>query len=554
MAASLLVAGAVDARPKLVTLTIVGTSDVHGHLESYPVLGGYLRILRSVRARDGAVLLLDGGDVFQGTIESNMEEGAPMIEAMNALGYAAAAIGNHDFDFGPVGPAATPQVATDDARGALRARAAEARFPFLMANVVDAATGKPPAWKNVAPSVLLDLPAPARLKVGVVGATTMETPRATIARNFEGLRMLPLAGAITAEAKALRDRGADIVVLVAHAGGNCARTDDPRDLGSCRPDAEIFQVARALPPGLVDAIVGGHTHRAVAHLCAGVPVAVSWSNGRAFGRIDLVWDAAARRVVRADLFPPRDLCRSPEGPCEPGRYARVYVQPDPAIAAAVAPALGRAAARKAETLGVDVTAKVWRSLAEESPEGNLFADLLRQMVPGADLALVNRGGLRADIPAGPLTYGAVFEAFPFDNRVASARTTGAALRRMFERNVTGSGPGMSVSGLRVRATCAGGKLDVALTRETGRPVRDDERLLLATSDFMATGGDGLMGEAAAGADLLPQIIREEMVRLLRARGGRLDPGDPAVYDKARPRIALPGPRPVNCAAAATPSP
>src|SRR5205814_1292694 len=83
------------------------------------------------------VLLLDAGDMFQGTVESNLGEGAAVVDVMNRLGYTAAAIGNHDFDFGPTGGDATPQQRGDDPRGALRARAAEARFPFLMANVVD---------------------------------------------------------------------------------------------------------------------------------------------------------------------------------------------------------------------------------------------------------------------------------------------------------------------------------------------------------------------------------------------------------------------------------
>ena len=63
-----------------------------------------------------------------------------MIAAYNALGYTAAAIGNHEFDFGPVGAAATPRTPADDPRGALKARAAAAAFPFLAANLLDTAT------------------------------------------------------------------------------------------------------------------------------------------------------------------------------------------------------------------------------------------------------------------------------------------------------------------------------------------------------------------------------------------------------------------------------
>ena len=91
----------------LVTLSIVGTTDLHGRV--FPSngqgpleqLGGYLRNLRAARAADGgAVLLLDAGDTFQGGLESNLSEGALVVDAYNALGHDALAIGNHEFEFG----------------------------------------------------------------------------------------------------------------------------------------------------------------------------------------------------------------------------------------------------------------------------------------------------------------------------------------------------------------------------------------------------------------------------------------------------------------------
>ena len=95
--------------PHLVTLSIVGTTDLHGFVfprngrGGLAVLAGFLNNLRAARKADGgAVLLLDAGDTFQGGIESNLSEGALVVDAFNAMGYAAAAIGNHEFDFGPV--------------------------------------------------------------------------------------------------------------------------------------------------------------------------------------------------------------------------------------------------------------------------------------------------------------------------------------------------------------------------------------------------------------------------------------------------------------------
>ena len=133
-------AGGQRAASSTVTLSIVGTNDLHGGIlpdngqGGLALFAGYVKNLRAARTREGgAVLLVDAGDMWQGTLESNLREGAPVVAAYNALGYTAAAVGNHEFDFGPVGPDATPATSTVDARGALKARASEASFPFLAA-------------------------------------------------------------------------------------------------------------------------------------------------------------------------------------------------------------------------------------------------------------------------------------------------------------------------------------------------------------------------------------------------------------------------------------
>src|SRR4029079_19293079 len=138
----------IDAqRSATITISVVATSDLHGAVlprgarGGGELFGGYLRNLRAARMRDGGgVLLVDSGDMFQGTLESNLNEGAAVVRAYNALGYAAGGIGNHECDYGPVGADETPQKPGEDPRGALKARAASARFPFLAANTIDNAT------------------------------------------------------------------------------------------------------------------------------------------------------------------------------------------------------------------------------------------------------------------------------------------------------------------------------------------------------------------------------------------------------------------------------
>ena len=557
-----------------VTLSIVGTNDLHGGVlprdgrGGLALLGGYLKNLRAARAREGgAVLLIDAGDMFQGTLESNLTEGAPVVQAYNALGYTAAAIGNHEFDFGPVGDAATPRHPGDDARGTLKARAAEARFPFLAANIIETAANQPVNWPNVMPSTVVDA---AGVRVGIIGVTTAGTFLATMTANTVGLRVVPLAQAVVGEAKRLRAGGAVVVVVTAHAGGRCTEFGDPRRLSSCDKEAEIIELARALPAGLVDVIVAGHTHAGMAHEVANVAVIEAFAGGQAFGRVDLTVGRDEGRVIGRRLFRPRDLCAREDpknGRCDgerrsgpsavEARYEGAPVVPDRAIEEILQPAVEGARRLKAAALGVQLDTPVRRATESESALGNLFADLMREAVSDADVAITNGGGLRADLPQGPLTYGSLYEAMPFDNRLVQASLNGRELKRVLSSHFSRGGSILSISGVRVRVFCQSGTVGVGLIRESGGTVGDDEPLKVVTSDFLATGGDGLFDPVAplrivSNGESDP-LMRDAMAERLRSRGGRLR--EERLLDRKAPRFTYPGRRPMRCQppAARTPS-
>ena len=547
-------------RAAFVTISIVGTNDLHGHIEVLPRLGGYIANLRRARARDGGgVVLLDAGDMFQGTLESNMNEGAAVVRAYNALKYDAAAIGNHEFDFGPVGAATAAVAPGDDPRGALKARAAEAQFPFLAANLVDAATGALPAWRNVTRTTTIEV---AGVKIGIIGLANAGTAFMTLPANFAGLRALPLAPAVVAAAKDLRRRGAAVVIVVAHVGGSCTRFTASDDLGSCASGGEIFQLARALPAGTVDAIVAGHTHAGIAHRVAGIPIIETYDKGHGFGRIDLRVDPVRDRdrarskalpvVVDARIFPPQAVPK--QGLPFDGSYEGAPLAPDADVAAAIMPAQAAARARREAPLGVTLTRAIAPSYDAESALGNLFTDLMRAARPKGDVTLTTGGSLRAELPAGALTYGQLYEALPFDDRFVTLSITGADLAGVVADNLGRAGSIVSLSGIRASAACVAGALEVTLTRPDGKPVDARERLTLVTSEFLATGGGSVLSaEVRARATAAPAdgtTIRDAMAELLRARKTPIDPATPPLYDAAHPRLAYPGRRPVRCKASA----
>ena len=535
------------ARTHTRTITIIGTNDLHGALERLPLFAGYVTDVASTRLQSGGgLVLVDGGDMFQGTLESNLAEGADVVRAYNALGYSATAVGNHEFDYGPVGPDVTAKPG-QDRRGALKARAAEAKFPFLVSNIIDESTAKRIDWPNMPASTLITV---AGMKIGIVGASTKSTPTTTMPANFVGLAMAPsTADAVAEQARALRAKGAELVILTAHIGSECRDNTEPDDLSSCEKGDELFRLLDELPKGLVDVMVAGHTHAAVAKKIDGVAVIESLSSGRAFGRVDVTMTDG--HVAGVKIFPPQLICPLdaehnpvPVANCHPEPYEGKQVQADPMIQKIADEAIARAGAHRAEQLGVTFTTAMTKAYRTESAEGDWFTELMLAAQPRAQVALSNGGGLRADIPAGPVTYGELFSAMPFDNRFALVTVKGSQLRALITANLAADAGIFSWAGLTAKARCKGSELEVAI-QVGGKPLVDDLPYVIATSDFLASGGDGMIAhlDLPSGAiEPTDVIIRDAMADVLRAHPGTVDPQT----KYAAKRLVFPGKRPVKC--------
>ncbi len=553
------------APAETLTMSVLGTNDVHGQLLPAADRGGlvaisaYVDALRAARGEDGgALLVIDAGDMWQGTLESNLVEGAPIVAAYNAIGYDAAAIGNHEFDFGPVGDKAIPEQPGDDPRGALKKRIAEAAFPVLAANLIDESTQRPVAWDNVQPSALLDIDG---IKVGIIGGVTERALQTTISANTPGLRIAPLVETIVNEAEALRIAGATVVIVTAHAGSTCTRFDDPADLSSCDMSGEIMRVARQLPDGLVDHIIAGHVHEGIAHVVNGISITSSFSSTRAFSRADLEIDRSTGRVVSRVVHAPHTACLltiRPSGACAspdddgtttmPAVYEGREIEPDPVVVDIATRAATFARQIKEEKLGVVLESDFLRPPDTESALANLMTDALREAT-GADIALHNVvGGIRNSLPAGELTFGAVYEMFPFDNRILALKLNGGQLREIVAHQVYKKNRRAGFSGMRIFVTCTNGKLDIAMRLPDGTAIDDAAIITVIANDFLGFGGDDILTPImpAGGFDVddrMP-LTRDVLVDWFRAKGGTLRSSD--FLTTATPRWNIQEPLPASC--------
>ncbi len=426
-------------------IVIVHTGDIHGQILPKDGAGGMAE-LATILKRSAPDLVLDAGDMFTGTMLSDEPQGKPTIEIMNRLHYAVAALGNHEFDYGV---------------DAFRARAKEAQFPILSANVQGMDEIKPYAILSVR-----------GVRIGVIGLTTEELTTTAHPKNLKNIKLTTLVNAMETTLPVVR-RQSDFIIVMAHL------TQD-----------EQIRIAKSFPE--VKLIIAGHPHQVRTTVVGGTTIVEAGSSSRFVGRLVIRLDGKVPESITEEAIPVRD------------------VAPDPEIQAVIEPYRNAVGTRSAEKIG-EATADLSRSESEESALNNLIADALRAAT-GTQIAIHNVGGIRAGISRGPITFGSIFDVLPFSNSVVTLKLTGAQLKRVLSRRV------LAVSGIRVGwdITRPSGARLVWVTFSDGTPIEDDQTYSIATNDFVQAGGDGLL-EFTQAADVADseRLLRETVAGYVR---------------------------------------
>jgi 2',3'-cyclic-nucleotide 2'-phosphodiesterase (5'-nucleotidase family) len=459
------------------SILILHTNDFHGAVEPQGVEGdgatsdrgglvNLVSLIEQIRSDDPErTLLLDAGDAFQGTYVSNSTYGSVVMAALNIASYDAWALGNHEFDWG---------------QDPLRARIAQAKFPTLAANLLDARTGE--TWDAVEPYTIVPV---GRARVAILGLTYPDTPAINKAANVEGLEFLEAEETVRRYLPELEEQ-ADLIVVLSHLGYDGDKA-----------------LARAMD-GL-DVIVGGHSHTFLERpqVINGTIIVQAGAKGEVLGRLELTVDLANGEVI--------DYSRG-------GNLLRVtndVVVVNQEVQALVSAALDEATETMNQPIGETAVA-LEPQYAGEFALGNLVVDaMLAADIDGqpADIAMHNTGGIRAGLPRGPVTYGQLYAVLPFDNQLMALDLTGAQVLRILDRSV-GSRPGaMLVAGMAFRFDMSKPAGQRILEATVGGDPLDPERVYrVVTIDYLAGGGDGqdtfLQGTGLAYGDDEVWVVAE----------------------------------------------
>ena len=499
------------------TMSIIHTNDVHSRVDQVTAsgsfctpqnaeqnrcFGGYPRLatkIRELRAARPNPVLLDAGDVFQGTLFYTLAKSDAVKPFLNALGYDAMTLGNHEFDDGPA---------------ELAKFLDGLRVPVVTANID---VSKEPRLQNkwLSHRVLVV----GGQRVGVIGLTTRETtvtssPGDTVAfgEHVEALKR---------EVAALQAVGVNKIIALTHVG-----------------TGEDQALARAVDG--VDVFVGGHSHTLlhngadnrkegpypiVVNTPSGAPALVvsAFYGGIFLGDLQVTFDS--RGVVKAwegdTILMDAKIAREPE------LQAMVERMSAP---------LAELRARPVGTAGVALDGSNASCRFGECNLGNLIADAMlgAARAQGATIAIQNGGGIRTSIPEGQVTFGQILEVLPFSNSLATFQIEGAEIVAALENGVgradnpqnEGTGRFPQVAGMRYSfdpSKPAGSRIvsvEVRAADGSFAPIDRAALYTLVTNDFVRKGGDGyaMFKDKAKNAYDAGPNLEDVVADFIRTRG------------------------------------
>lgn len=460
-----------DAKNGKVTISLFNTTDLHGHIlptktyEGVENVGGMARCATQIRqwqAEQPNSILIDVGDVYQGTPESRASDGQIMINLFNKLKYDAWVIGNHEFDWGfgtvvkSVQASTMPVLASNAKVGGKWTNKLESSHPM----------------SKVAPYLIKEV---AGFKIGIVGTVTPGLP----AWLNKGL----LADFVAADPlksvqfaiKKLQAEKVDAIILACHFGLKGLFGGKPAPDDFANRVNELTQTCRE-----IDVVVAAHTHKDIGKgTVNGIPYTQASYYGIHTGRVDLTFDVATRKLT---------------GKAVSTKLMDASVAEDPMVLSSCAGELADAKALMSREIGGFTAPLPHKGKPGEPPAALLFITrAIRQ-------ALESRGekvdgvlhGLfmeDRDLAAGQQTIGNMWEIIPYENRLATAEFTGAELGRVMEEMYSAKYSTHQLDGFRV--TTEGPKTKIKVTgifTPDGVPVDPAKKYRIALNAYDAQSG------------------------------------------------------------------
>ena len=455
-------------------LTLLFTNDTHNRLEPFKhvelnqKVGGIVRrshYFQQVRRENPLTVVLDAGDVFQGTPYYNFYLGEPDIKGMSYLGYHTMTVGNHDLDNG---------------MSNLKKQMAHANFPILNANIVDAKTGE----NMFKPYHIIETQG---LKIGVIGLMSEHSWQAVANANRENYRLLNPFEVANRVVSKLRPQ-VDLVVSLHHMG---------------IWDDEVYPQK---VPG-VDVVIGGHSHTQMDHAkliknqnkngIGGTLIQHAYYMGVYVGRMDLTIDTDTNKILSYS--------------------SGLELMSDKYDAEPIQTMLNSYGDKLKASMGE----RIGESLDNMSTDGkydgpfalgSLLADILRS-THKTEIGIMNTGGVRSDLPKGPITVGKIYEIMPFDNAITTFKMKGKDLRQVVQTSASRLGVSKNLQFSGLVYTVNDTKV-MGITHQ-GKPLEDERWYTVAAPTYVYEGNEAISFENAKDPYSSGKFIRDVLIEYVK---------------------------------------
>jgi len=437
----------------MITLDIITQTDFAGaidatyHCPGAAKVAGFYDRIRSQNP-DGT-LVLDAGDILCAAPICNLTDGTPVVQVCNALGFDAMTLGNHEFDNG---------------YAAMCKVLSKAEFPILCANIRREETGELLPFAK--PWILLERKG---VRIGVIGLTTAYTPY--MVKSFAGFLVDSPADVLRELIPQVRSAGADLVIVLGHL---------PCTLQNGSLTGELWETYRAVLGA--DIMIGGHNVGDIACIHDDTIFVKAGFSADSIAHVHLTLDDN-RKILR------REVCTIDMMAADIPKKEPVQALVD-ALMAPFRPVLDRPLAQLPVRLDVDC----WKECAL----GNFYTAGLAAAA-GAEIGFFNSTSIFGYMPAGTVTREMITHVMCFDEDIFAGFMTGAQLRALFARTYEWShweyNRGLQFSGLRVVVDSRLPEEDrvISLKLADGTPVKPDRLYHVATTDYIALGGNDYKG-------------------------------------------------------------
>lgn len=468
-----LTSGAPNQDETIITLLTV--NDFHGAIVASGKNPGLARLAAQIeherQENPKGTLLLSAGDMFQGSLDSNITYGAFTMDLMNQEHFDAMVPGNHEFDWG---------------LKILKDRVKQAHFPILCANLLDQTTGKNPDW--IKPYAIVKKQG---FTIAIIGLTTPETAEKTKPGALENLIVEKSEQTLTRIFPEIKEHKPDLIILLTHLDSEQNKSGQISG-SAANLIAEKSDLGQAV-------LITGHSHQFVAGQVLDIPIVQAGSYGQALGQIKLTYDSETKKLLKREQ---RFIPIYQQGP-ESQSMKQTIDQTEIKLA----PLKNQFLGQNRQTLT--------HQKQQLSPLGQWITDEMRSYGQ-SDIAFINGGGIRKSLEQGPITVGILYEVLPFDNEICTLDLTGQQIEEIMQQSLHSKAGRLQYSGLEMLVDPQGTLL--SLTLKNGEPLKKNKLYHVTLPDFLAEGGDGFL-QFKAGKNLKHTglLLRDYLGQTIKAQ-------------------------------------